>query len=201
MKTTLSETALAPVLQNLRKANAAFAARYPGESARRQPVHTVYGGAQVFKADTASRLGALALRALEEYAPDASVFAEAVGLPAGLAARIYPRVLEKLRREPVEDFRIDFEDGYGDRTDPEEDRHAVQAAREVAAGLSQGKLSPWIGIRIKPLRTAPRCTPRGGSITVTSGAPSSTATTRGGTFTRRNCRPDTPRSTPSSSRA
>jgi citrate lyase beta subunit len=58
--------------------------------------------------------------------------------------------LEKLRREPVEDFRIDFEDGYGNRPDAEEDGHAVAAAKEVAAGIREGTLSPFIGIRIKP---------------------------------------------------
>ena len=113
-------------------------------------MHTVYGGAQVFKADTAPRLGALALRSLEEYAPDSATFASAVGLPDELASKISERVLEKLRREPVEDFRIDFEDGYGNRPDAEEDGHAAQAAREVAKGLSAGTLPPSIGIRIKP---------------------------------------------------
>ena len=150
MKTTLSTEALSPVLENLRKANAAFAARYPGETARRQPVHTVYGGAQVFQSDTAPRLGTLAIRALEEYAPDARVFAAAVGLRDDLAPRIYERVVEKIRREPVEDFRIDFEDGYGIRPDAEEDGHAVGVAASAAAGLAAGTLPPAIGIRIKP---------------------------------------------------
>ncbi len=150
MKTTLSDEAVRPFLEGLRKANASFAARYPGESARRQPVHTVYGGAQVFKADTAPRLGTIALRALEEYAPDARTFAEPLGLPGQLAPTVYERVIEKLRREPVEDFRIDFEDGYGNRPDAEEDGHAEQTAREVASGLSAGTLPPSIGIRIKP---------------------------------------------------
>jgi citrate lyase beta subunit len=58
--------------------------------------------------------------------------------------------VEKLRREPVEDFRIDFEDGYGNRPDDEEDGHAEKAAREVASGLASGTLPPFIGIRIKP---------------------------------------------------
>jgi citrate lyase beta subunit len=151
MKTTLSDAALGPILQSLRKANTAFAGRYPGDSARRQPVHTVYGGAHVFKADTAPRLGALALKALAEYAPDAHSFASAIGLPEGLEHRIGERVSEKLRREPVEDFRIDFEDGYGNRPDAEEDGHAASAAREVAAGLAAGTLPPAIGIRVKPL--------------------------------------------------
>jgi citrate lyase beta subunit len=55
-----------------------------------------------------------------------------------------------LKREPVEDFRIDFEDGYGNRPDEEEDGHAASAAREVATGLRNGTLSPFVGIRIKP---------------------------------------------------
>ena len=60
------------------------------------------------------------------------------------------RVADKLRRQPVEDYRIDFEDGYGNRPDSEEDGHAVSAAREVATGLAAGTLPPCIGIRIKP---------------------------------------------------
>ena len=38
-------------------------------------------------------------------------------------------VLAKLDTEPVEDLRIDFEDGYGDHGDDEEDRAAAAAAR------------------------------------------------------------------------
>ena len=69
--------------------------------------------------------------------------------PAWLAHTIYKRVNEKLRREPVEDFRIDFEDGYGNRPDEEEDGHAASAAAEVAEGMTAGTLPPFIGIRIK----------------------------------------------------
>ena len=70
--------------------------------------------------------------------------------PAFLAYTLYSRIREKLRREPVEDLRIDFEDGYGNRSDEEEDRHATQAARELSAGMNSGELPPSIGIRIKP---------------------------------------------------
>jgi citrate lyase beta subunit len=69
---------------------------------------------------------------------------------AWLAHTIYRRVIEKLEREPVEDFRIDFEDGYGNRPDDEEDGHAVSAAAETAEGSKKGTLPPFIGIRIKP---------------------------------------------------
>jgi len=132
-------------------AGAELVRRYPGESPRRQPVHTVYGGAHLFHSDTAGKLGAHALHALEENAPDAETFAAAVGLPESLATRIHVRVVEKLRREPVEDYRIDFEDGYGNRPDVEEDGHAEAAAREVATGVASRTLPPSIGIRIKPL--------------------------------------------------
>jgi len=71
---------------------------------------------------------------------------------------VYARVQEKLKREAVEDFRIDFEDGYGIRSDEEEDGHAAQAAKECRKGLENGTLSPFIGIRIKSLsgELAPR---------------------------------------------
>jgi len=113
-------------------------------------VHTVYGGAHLFRADTARKLGELARRALEEYAPDGATLARALDLAPALAERVHPRVADKLRREPVEDFRIDFEDGYGNRPDAEEDGHAESAAREVADGLAAGSLPPFLGIRIKP---------------------------------------------------
>ncbi len=117
----------------------------------RQPIHTVYGGAHLFRHDTASRLGATALRALDDYAPDPSTFAELFGLRETAAHAIYARVRRKLQEEPVEDFRLDFEDGYGTRTDTEEDGHAESAAAEVAAGLKQQLLPPFIGIRVKSL--------------------------------------------------
>ena len=149
MTSTLSEESLQEITGSLKSSLAAFAARYPGESGRRQPVHTVYGGAHLFKSDTAPRLGALAVRAFETYAPDARAFAEVLELPEKLSETIYERVREKLAREPVEDFRIDFEDGYGTRPDAEEDGHAASAAREVARGLEAGTLPPFVGIRIK----------------------------------------------------
>jgi hypothetical protein len=149
--TTLPAAATGGIAERLRSANLAFARRYPGDSGQRQPVHVVYGGAQLFKRDSAARLGALALRALEDHAPDAAVFAEVFGMPEELAAAVRARVAEKLRREPVEDYRIDFEDGYGLRPDAEEDGHAVAAALEMAAGLASGSLPPFCGCRIKAL--------------------------------------------------
>jgi citrate lyase beta subunit len=157
----LTSRDLAPILGRLRTTNTAIDRAYPGESGERQPVHTVYGGAHLFKADTAVRIGTLALATLNEYAPDADALSRALGL-AGLFAHTGPRatsfaesirsrIVEKLKREPVEDFRIDFEDGYGVRPDAEEDAHACAAAEQVAAGVEEGTLPPFIGIRIKPM--------------------------------------------------
>ncbi len=155
MPTSLSADAIRGSIDRLRTANLDFARRYPGPAGKAdggpsQPVHTVYGGAHLFKADTASRLGALALRALEEYAPTPQDLAQAADLPEALAPKVHARVIEKLRREPIEDFRADFEDGYGNRPDAEEDGHAESAAGEMARGLAAGSLPPFIGIRIKP---------------------------------------------------
>ena len=182
MTISLNETLIRNIDQSLRASNSAFMNIYPGETGRRQPVHTVYGGAHLFRSDSAQRLGQVAERALVENAPDFVVFARALGLPrcgelpdvldyatglrhrletnaeavreenpaAWLAHTIYTRVQEKLKREPVEDFRIDFEDGYGNRPDAEEDGHAASAATEVVNGMNAGTLPPFIGIRIKP---------------------------------------------------
>jgi citrate lyase beta subunit len=149
MTTTISQESMQEITKGLQSSLSVFASRYPGESGRRQPVHTVYGGAHLFKSDTAPRLGTLAMRSFETYAPDANAFAQTLELPDKLADTIYERVREKLVREAVEDFRIDFEDGYGTRPDAEEDGHAVSAAQEVAKGLEAGTLPPFLGIRIK----------------------------------------------------
>src|SRR5581483_2273016 len=150
-QTSIPENALTPIMDLVDAGNARAAELFPGDSPARQPVHVVYGGAQLFKADAAQKLGALALRALQEHAPDPATFAAAIGFDPSLADRIHVRVIEKLTREPVEDLRIDFEDGFGARPDVEEDAFAVSAADEVATGLANGTLPGTIGIRIKPL--------------------------------------------------
>src|SRR5882672_1363798 len=81
MTTSLSESSLSDLVAPLAQANKVFAARYPGETGKRQPVHTVYGGAHLFKSDSAARLGALARRSLDQFAPDFMSFAKAIGLP------------------------------------------------------------------------------------------------------------------------
>jgi citrate lyase beta subunit len=149
MNTSLSSDSFDKFSAGLRSTMAEFAERYPGESGRRQPVHTVYGGAHLFKSDTTVKLGQLAVRAFNNFAPDAATFARALHLPSTVSETVFARVGEKLAREAVEDFRIDFEDGYGTRSDADEDGHTVAAASEVAKGMADGTLSPFIGIRVK----------------------------------------------------
>jgi citrate lyase beta subunit len=151
MRTSISSDNLNKITATLSQANAQYALLNPGESPARQPVHTVYGGAHLFKSTTAARISSLALASMESNAPDAGTFAKALGIAPEFADTIFERVREKLKREAVEDFRIDFEDGYGVRPDAEEDATAVSAAKETAKGLKENTLPPYIGIRIKTL--------------------------------------------------
>ena len=169
------------LLDELSPANLAFQHKYPGDKPSRQPVHTVYGGANLFKSDTALKMGEIALKNLQTYAPNFIVLAKALALPGyellptqpkailqlvdkmnnlaevngknengWLASSIYNKIIKKLQTEAVEDFRIDFEDGFGNRPDDEEDATAVEAALELALGMEQHTIPPYIGIRIKP---------------------------------------------------
>jgi citrate lyase beta subunit len=152
MSTSLDPGWLAEASAALAQANLGFARAHPGEGAGRQPVHTVYGGAQLFAADSVPKLGLLAQQALDRYAPDAATLGTALGISNHPAlATIAERVRGKLVREPVEDFRIDFEDGYGNRPDAEENQHALAAAAALTDGRRAGTLAPFMGIRIKPL--------------------------------------------------
>lgn len=148
---TLNQTQLDSWSERLSATARSVARSFPGERPDRQPVHTVYGGAQLFSAGSAARLGQLALASMEQWLSGPEDFVRILGIPEVLAAPVHEKVREKLGREPVEDFRLDFEDGYGNRPDEEEDGHARSAALEVAAGAESGSLPPFIGIRIKPM--------------------------------------------------
>ena len=118
-----------------------------------QPIHTVYGGAHLFKSTTCTKLSALASKAFQDYANDPAVLTEIFGIPEALAERVHGRVAEKLRREAVEDFRIDFEDGFGVRSDAEEDAAADKSAAEVTAAVEAKSLPGMFGIRVKSFHT------------------------------------------------
>ncbi len=181
MKLTISGNKKTAIFGELKIANQAFNTIYKGDREDRQPIHTVYGGANLFKSNTAEALGKVALKSLLVYAHNFIEFGKAFQLqgseflsddkkiqelliheleklsldelkkhPAGFSYTIYNKVIAKLQREAVEDFRIDFEDGYGNRSDKEEDETAKNVAKEVAKGIQENSLPPFIGIRIKP---------------------------------------------------
>jgi citrate lyase beta subunit len=141
---------------SLAAVDAELATRFPGDSGDRQPVHTVYVPADAFDAGTARSWGGQALAALDEHAPDAGTFGALLGLDDALAGPVYRRMREKLGRQPVEDLRIDFEDGYGPRPDAEEDAAAARAARLVAELTAAGGAPPFLGIRMKCLEAPVR---------------------------------------------
>ena len=169
------------LLNALKTANLKFQQTYPGDKPDRQAVHTVYGGANLFKSDTCIKMGEIALKSLQTYAPDFVTLATVLKFegyedlptddkkigklvkklakmkederkqhPAWLSYTVYNKIIQKLQAEAVEDFRIDFEDGFGNRPDEEEDATAVSAANELAMGMNEKTISPFIGIRIKP---------------------------------------------------
>jgi citrate lyase beta subunit len=122
------------------------------DETRRQPVHTVYGGAHLVRHDASQRLGALALQALDRYASERDDMARVFELaPIDHAEQVLARVREKLAREPVEDLRIDFEDGYGPRADTEEDMHCAAVVEALVRGARAATLPPYVGVRIKAL--------------------------------------------------
>jgi citrate lyase beta subunit len=120
--------------------DAAREQRHGSGLARRQPVHTAYVPADELAADTAQRWGAAALAALAQFGP----------VP-GASPEVTELVAAKLAAEPVEDLRIDFEDGYGARDDAEEDRDVRSAAACLAAGAGAGAGTPFLGLRMKSL--------------------------------------------------
>ncbi|MEU5366229.1 aldolase/citrate lyase family protein [Streptomyces sp. NPDC005925] len=154
--TSLAGAVREKISASLAPVDAELERRYPGDPGTRQPVHTVYVPGDVFTAGTIRSWGDKALDLLDEHAPDAATLAAVLGLSGDLAEPVHARVRAKLEREPVEDLRVDFEDGYGNRPDAEEDEAAARAARIVAEAYATGTAAPYMGIRMKcmeaPLR-------------------------------------------------
>lgn len=151
MLTTFSRDDLDGYLVEVASITEDFSIRYPYQGGLRQPVHSVYGGANLFRSDTVAKLGSLALNSFRKYACDAESFGRLLEIPAALREIVFTRVEEKLASGAIEDYRIDFEDGYGIRSDSEEDSDAERAASATAAALLNGGLPAFFGIRIKPL--------------------------------------------------
>lgn len=117
-----------------------------------EPLHVLYGGAQRFQRDALAKLGGIAQKTLATFVPGPAELASIVE-PASEAhlATLHARLSERLARQPIEDLRIDFEDGYGPHPDAEEDDDARRTARELRAAEREGALPRQIGIRIAPL--------------------------------------------------
>jgi citrate lyase beta subunit len=127
--------------ERLAGADAALARGYPGERPGRQPVHTVYVPADRYAADLVPAYGAAALGVIDAHA---DAFAALAGDDDLVA-----RVRAKLAAEPVEDLRVDFEDGYVGKSDADEDADVLRAAAALAGSQQAGAAAPFGGIRIK----------------------------------------------------
>jgi hypothetical protein len=155
---------------------------------KRSPVHVVYGGANIFQANTPEKLGKLAIGSIEKYCPNFADFARAMWLkgaedmpidqtgirelefqfaddPAAarsnnpdafLAWEVFQKTISKLQNNPIEDYRIDFEDGYGIRSDDEEDGHCISASDALSAFLAKTDSMTSTGFRIKSFQPETR---------------------------------------------
>ena len=144
----LSGDVLEQLDQRLAATDAFLATTYPGEGGRRQPVHTVYVPADTYTADLPERWGREALNLVAANGGVAEL-CRSLGVTEELSAEIAPRVEAKLASEPIEDLRLDFEDGYGNRGDDAEDAEAVRAARELAGAVDDGRAPAFAGLRFK----------------------------------------------------
>ncbi|WP_067678610.1 DUF6986 family protein [Nocardia miyunensis] len=112
--------------------------RYPGDRPG-QPVHTAYVCAADTQADLPGEWGATAVELADRH----------IDLLTGLAGvEVLARARETLAQTPIQDLRLDFEDGYGTRGDAVEDDDARRAGRVLAA-LPSAVFSR--GVRIKGL--------------------------------------------------
>lgn len=140
--------------RTLEAANDEHARRHPGERAERQPVQSYIEGAQHFRTDTIPVIQRRALDALAQFAPDGEAMARAMmfsGRERAFANDVHGRVRQKLETEPVEDYRIDFEDGFGSHPDAVEDAQVMRCADATVAAMRARTLSPTFGIRVRPL--------------------------------------------------
>ena len=142
--------------EQLAAADAALAEQYPGDRGVRQPVHTVYVPADRYTATTVPDWGRAALQALDAHGGTPEQLADAAGMPVAVTSVVYPLVRRKLETEPIEDLRIDFEDGFGHRSDDEEDGAAVAAAQALAQSVHDGIAAPFHGIRFKSFEAPTR---------------------------------------------
>ncbi|MCC5947722.1 MAG: hypothetical protein JJT89_04625 [Nitriliruptoraceae bacterium] len=147
---TLDQATIAALLAPVAAGDAAAAAAWPGPSRTRQPVQVLYVPADRVTDTLLADLRTESLRLLDTHAPDPVAFAAAMDMAdVDLAARVRARVATKLASEPVEDLRVDVEDGYLGRDAATEAHDVEAAARTLAAAHADGTAPPFFGIRVK----------------------------------------------------
>lgn len=154
----LDDAVLADVDHRLAAADAHLAACYPGDDGRRQPVHTVYVPANRYAVTTPTDWGSAALAAAGS-AGGLDAVAALVGADEGTDCApdtLAALVDHKLRTEPIEDLRIDFEDGYGTFDDTTEDADVESALAALRSAIDEGSSTPFVGIRFKCLEAGTR---------------------------------------------
>ena len=144
---SLSEDFLAETDATLAATDTFLEQAYPGEDGRRQPVHTVYVPADRYTPELPRQWGDAALALVKEHGGMTALCGE-LGLNPDLTGQVAERVTAKLRADPIEDLRLDFEDGYGDRGE-REDADTVRAAGAVADALAADMAPEFVGIRFK----------------------------------------------------
>ncbi|MDO5739653.1 MAG: aldolase [Ornithinimicrobium sp.] len=137
--------------QRLEAADADLVSQFPGDVASRQPIHTVYIPADRYADDVVALWGQQAQAALTEHH---DLLAGLLG--EDVAKEVLPLVAAKLASEPIEDLRIDFEDGFGDRGDEAEDVAVATASAALARSQQGGTCPPFTGIRFKSFEAPTR---------------------------------------------
>ena len=145
----LTPAATRSLLAGVAEADAAHRRDWPGRPTPRQPVQVLYVPAHRLPEDPVATLGGEARRLLADHAPDGVALASAVDLPGSMGDRVHARVRAKLDREPIEDLRVDFEDGYVGHDEAEEDADAVRTGRIVGRMLVEDRCTPFVGLRVK----------------------------------------------------
>lgn len=138
---------------------------WPGPVTWRQPVHTVYVPADRFHARLAREWGDEGLATWRAHCGGASGVADllrAAGFDGATEIEgrdIADRVEAKLAQEPIEDLRIDFEDGFTQRGVAPEDRwdhEDATLAAVLGALAADGRPAPFWGIRFGSFDPATR---------------------------------------------
>ncbi len=137
---------------NLSKIMQRISAESPSFPIKSQPMHTVYGGAHLFTESTPDKVAQIASGYFSKYISNPQQLADIFGITEdSITHELFDRIILKLNSAALEDYRVDFEDGYGSRTDDEEDSAAVKATLEAAKAHTAGRLPKFFGFRVKPL--------------------------------------------------